>query len=75
MSFATSQPIVNRYLGGGDVATTLRTHLLANNANRPLAKVRTVALAVAATVRIHPIRLARILRRGSVRAAFADLIN
>lgn len=75
MSFATSQPVVNKHLSLGDFATALRTHLLANTANRKIERLRVVANAVAPTLRVHPIRLARVLRRGAVVLAVLDLVN
>lgn len=73
MSFATSRPVVNRFFGGVDVATTLRTHLLANAGNRNKARIKHVARAIAATVRIHPITLQRQMRRAD--SFVQDLIN
>lgn len=75
MSYATSRPIVNRFFGGADVAATLRTHLLANVPNRKAEKSRVVAHAVRATVRIHPLRVARIMRRNAVQRFVQDLVN
>lgn len=75
MSFATSQPLFNKFVGGADIATALRTHLLANVPNQKVEKFRTVASAVAAANRIHPIRLMRIMRRGAVRRLVLDLVN
>lgn len=74
MSFATSSPIVNSF-AGFDASTALRTHLLANAPNRAINKRFDVVQAVRASVRIHPLRLARILRRGAVVNAFLDLHN
>lgn len=73
MSFATSRPIVNRHFTGVDVATALRTHLLANAPNRNRSRLKRVALAVARTVRVHPFHMARKMRR--VNTAVQDLIN
>lgn len=73
MSFATSQPIVNRFFGGVDVATTLRTHLTNNTNNRNASRLKHVAQAVALTVRVHPRRLARVMRRTN--SFVQDLIN
>lgn len=73
MSYATSRPIVNRFFGGLDVAATLRTHLLANAGNRNVARMRVVANAVRASVRIHPIRVTKIMRRNS--RLVLDLVN
>lgn len=75
MSFATSQPKVNQFMGAGDVASTLRTHLLANVPNQKVEKFRTVSHAVTATVRIHPLRLMRTMRRGALRLLILDLVN
>lgn len=74
MSFATSSPVVNAH-AGIDVATSVRTHLLANAPNRTIARRKDVAQAIRANVRIHPLRLARIFRRGAVVLAFLDLHN
>lgn len=63
MSFVTSQPIFNKFTGGIDAATALRTHLLANAPNRFIARFRIASNAVAAAVRIHPRRLQKIMRR------------
>jgi hypothetical protein len=75
MSFATSQPLVNRFIGAGDIATALRTHLLATNANRNIAKLKHVSRAVVltATTRVHPVTLAKKMRR--INALVQDLIN
>lgn len=75
MSFATSQPRVNQFIGAGDVATALRTHLLANVPNRKIERMRVVAHIVAASVRVHPVRLTKIMRRGAVRLLVLDLVN
>ncbi len=74
MSFATSSPIVNAH-SGIDTATAARTHLLANAANRRVDKRKDVAQAIRGSVKIHPLRLARIFRRGAVVLAFLDLHN
>jgi hypothetical protein len=75
MSFATSQPIVNRWMGTGDVATALRTHLLANAGNRSINRCKHVATAVVMTAatRVHPVTLAKKMRR--INALVQDLIN
>jgi hypothetical protein len=75
MSFATSQPLVNRFFGGAaaDVATVLRTHLLANVPNRAAARFPTVAQTVRASIRMHPTRVAKIMRR--VQVLTLDLVN
>jgi len=73
MSFATSQPIVNKFFGGVDVATTLRTHLNANAGNRNKAKLKHVAFAVAITARVHPVTMAKKMRR--IDSFVQDLIN
>lgn len=75
MSYATSRPIVNRFFAGVDVAATLRTHLLANAANRNKSKMRVVANAVRSSVRVHPLRVTRIMRRGAVINLVLDLVN
>lgn len=73
MSFATSQPIINRFFGGVDVATAARTHMLANVPNQKREKFRIVTNAIAASVRVHPIRAARVFRRMGLIAL--DLVN
>lgn len=75
MSFATSQPVVNRWFGGADIATALRTHLLANAGNRNVGRLNHVARAVTmtATTRVHPVILARKMRR--INSFVQDLIN
>lgn len=75
MSFATSQPIVNRWCGTGDIATALRTHLLANAGNRNKARTPHVvrAITMTAATRVHPVTLARKLRR--IDPFLQDLIN
>lgn len=74
MSFATSQPVVNKFFGGADVATALRTYLLANASERNNARTKQVARAVArAGVRIHPTILATKMRR--INSFVQDLIN
>jgi hypothetical protein len=75
MSYATSRPIVNRFFGGSDVAATLRTHLLANANNRKLDKLRVVSHAVRNSVRMHPRRVAVIMRRNAVQRFVLDLVN
>lgn len=75
MSYATSRPIVNRFFGGTDVAVTLRTHLLANANNRKSERARTVAQTIRASVRMHPLRVARIMRRNAVIRSVLDLVN
>lgn len=78
MSYATSRPIVNRFLGGADFAAAMRTHLLANVPNRNRSRMKVVAQAVratSATVRMHPVRLARVMRRGYVAPLVLDLVN
>jgi hypothetical protein len=75
MSFATSQPIVNRFFGGADVATVLRTHLLANVPNRQRERFKVVSQTVRASIRMHPTRVERIMRRGAVAAFVLDLVN
>jgi len=75
MSYATSRPIVNRHFGGVDVAATLRTHLLANAPNRNTSRMRTVANAVRSSVREHPLRVTRIMRRNCLRLLVLDLVN
>jgi hypothetical protein len=72
MSFATSQPIVNRHFGK-DVATAMRTHLLANAPNRNRSRLKRVAQAIARSVRVHPLHMARKMRR--LNTAVQDLIN
>jgi hypothetical protein len=74
MSYATSRPKVNQFTGGVDIAATLRTHLQGNANNRKHDRMRAVAHAVANN-RIHPVRLARIMRRGAVIALVLDLVN
>lgn len=75
MSFATSQPVVNKWFGGVDVATALRTHLLANAGNRNNARLRHVARAVVMTAsnRVHPVTLQKRMRR--INSFVQDLIN
>lgn len=76
MSFATSQPIVNRFIGSGDIATAIRVHLLANTGNQKPEKLPVVSRAVAATsttIRMHPTRLAKIMRR--IQLLVLDLKN
>lgn len=73
MSFATSRPVVNRFFGGVDVGTAMRTHLLANAGNRNRGKHKQVALAVATAVRVHPTHIARVMRRCD--SFVQDLIN
>lgn len=75
MSYATSRPIVNRFFGGVDVAATLRTHLLANAVNRNASKSKVVAQAVRASVRFHPLRVVRVMRKNYVQRLVQDLIN
>jgi hypothetical protein len=75
MSYATSRPIVNRFFGGMDVGATLRTHLLANAANRKPDKLRVVANAIRNSVRMNPRRVARIMRRNTVQRYVMDLVN
>lgn len=75
MSFATSQPIVNKWCGTGDIATALRTHLLANAGNRNLSRCKHVSRAVVMTAatRVHPTTLAKKMRR--INTFVQDLIN
>lgn len=73
MSFATSRPVVNRFFGGVDVATALRTHLQGNANNRGKARLKQAARAVAASVRVHPVTMARQMRR--IDSFVQDLIN
>jgi hypothetical protein len=75
MSYATSRPIVNRFFGGADVAATLRTHLLANVSNRKPDKLRVVSHAVRNSVRFHPQRVNRVMRRNAVQRFVLDLVN
>jgi hypothetical protein len=49
--------------------------MLANTGNQKKEKLRTVSQAIAATVRINPIRMARVMRRGAVVAFILDLVN
>lgn len=74
MSFATSSPVVNSF-AGIDVSTATRTHLLANVPLRPIEQAKNVAQAIRGSVKIHPLRLAKIMRRGCVRLSYFDLIN
>jgi hypothetical protein len=75
MSFATSQPLVNKFLGTGDIATALRTHLTNTAGNRSNARLKHVARAVVMTaaIRVHPVTLAKKMRR--INALVQDLIN
>jgi hypothetical protein len=75
MSFATSQPLVNKFLGTGDIATALRTHLTNTASNRSNARLKHVARAVVMTaaIRVHPVTLAKKMRR--INALVQDLIN
>jgi hypothetical protein len=75
MSFATSQPLVNKFLGTGDIATALRTHLTNTAGNRNVARLKQVARAVTMTptARIHPVTLAKKMRR--INTLVQDLIN
>jgi len=66
---------VNRFFGGADVAATLRTHLLANVPNRKAERSRVIAHAVRASVRMSPLRVARIMRRNTVQRYVQDLVN
>lgn len=79
MSFASSSPVVNRFTGTTDVATPLRTALLATTAGQRPHKLRAVSQTAWASLtgnnRIHPVRLALICRRGAVRLFFLDLVN
>lgn len=75
MSYATSRPIVNKFFGGVDVAAAIRTNLMANASNRKIDRARVVAQAVTASVRIHPVRLARTIRRGALQLLVLDLVN
>lgn len=79
MSFGTSQPVVNRFTGTTDVATAVRTALLATTASERPNKLKNVSQSIrsglTANNRIHPLRLARIMRRGAVRLFVLDLVN
>lgn len=66
MSYATSRPLFNKFVGGVDIAATVRTHLLANTGNQKIARLRNVANAVSAASKIHPVRLMRVMRRMSL---------
>lgn len=75
MSFATSQPLVNKFMGTGDIATAIRTHLTNTAGNRNNARLKHVARAVVmtATTRVHPVTFAKKMRR--INALVQDLIN
>jgi hypothetical protein len=73
MSYAVSRPLFNKFVGGVDIAASLRTHLQANGSNLKVERFRTVSNAVAAASRIHPITLERIMRR--VRLLTLDMVN
>lgn len=75
MSFATAQPTVNSFLGTGDIASALRTYLLANASNRGVTRLVFAARGVTmtATVRVHPTLLAKKMRR--INSLVQDLIN
>lgn len=75
MSFATSQPFVNKFMGTGDIATALRTYLLANASNRGVGRLKQAAKGVTMTaaIRVHPVTLAKKMRR--INSLIQDLIN
>lgn len=77
MAFAQSQPLVNQFFGGIDVATAIRNRQLNSVPLQAFDRARDLANATRtqATGICHPLRMARIFRRGATRLLVLDLKN